>query len=208
MAYARLMERAPFQAPELSERWTLMRRAAVSTVALFALISVAGYFLPSHVVNETRAEPGDAWPLAASSLQPDREASAIEPRSEGTERTAVALEHSEYTHSGVLPPLFLLVIIALAVVDGRRPRFGAGFAAALTSLLAYFGFVITVIQLDHLFDDSQPLPVGSVYAGAVVALLGAIALWIILVPVQHIDSRRRQTPLEAETPALPAARLR
>ena len=193
---------------ELTERWTLMRRAALSTVVLFALIGIVGYFLPSHLVHETRTEPGSAWLRLGCGFQPDCDPSTIEPRNDRTERTGVAVEHSEHTHSGALPPLLLLVIVALAVADGRRPRLGAGLAAAFGSLLAYFGFVIAVIQLDHLFDDTQPLPVGTVYAGAVVALLGAIALWIILVPVQHIDSRRRRDQPEAQGPSLPGARLR
>jgi MFS family permease len=191
---------APLAQVRLTGRWLAGHRALQTAVALFALVAVAGFFLPWHEVRRSGLSGCTEFLC---------DCHADEEISEAEILARPAIVHTGLDHHGRLPVAVLALLAAGAVVSVLVPRFRLGVALAAASALGMIALgTVFLVDQQHRCDHQVWLVGLDTTSAALLGLSLAVLLGLVVQPVLYFGARASQARAAHWRPLPPARSLR
>jgi hypothetical protein len=164
-----------------------VHRALAGARIVTVLVAIVTFFMPWHVVHPlSNGSWGDAF-CWAPDCHPSPPTTPPPPPAYGPAYACTGWSHA----NTVLPLALLVVLVVVALVPFRRPRFGLAFLLAIVDVLLLFGLGYALFDLKHMFDHVDVLIGERVFQRT----LGTIALFVaadvFVTPILYLWARTR-----------------
>jgi hypothetical protein len=163
-----------------------VHRALASMRIVALLVASVAFFLPWHVVHPlSNGSWGDAfcWAPDCHNGPP----APPSPPTYGPQYTCTGWSHA----NTALPMVLLALLIVMALVPFRRPKFGVAVALAFTSIAVLVGLAFALFDLKHMFDHVEVLAAERVFGRAMGFVALMIVADVVVTPVLYLWARAR-----------------
>ena len=166
-----------------------VHRALASVRIAALLVAVVCFFLPFHVVHPlSQGSWGDAFcwgPDCPSPPLPND--TPPPPPTYGPAYTCTGWSHA----NTALPLVLLVVLLLVALVPFRRPRFGVAFLLAIFDVVIMVLLAYSLFDLKHLFDHVEPLIGERMFHRVMSVVVVLVAGDVLVTPVLFLWGRSR-----------------
>jgi hypothetical protein len=166
-----------------------VHRALAGARIAVVLTAIVAFFMPWHVVHPlSNGSWGDAfcWGPDCHPTPPATPAPPTPP-TYGPAYTCTGWSHA----NTVLPLVLLVVLLIVALVPFRRPRFGLAFVLAIVDVLILFGFAYALFDLKHMFDHVDVLVGERVFQSTMGIVAMFVAADVFVTPILYVWGRSR-----------------